>query len=68
MSIDEINIGTALIGSTKKDSDRYTNLKAVISDKTSNSVEVYIYAVSSEGVNAHQWMTISDFNKQFLVV
>ena len=68
MTIDEINIGSTFIGGTLKNSDRYAKLKGVVTNKTSNSIELEIFATSKDGVDAKQWFRFEDFEKQFLVV
>lgn len=67
MSIDEIIIGNVFIGNEKffSDKNEYRNLKAVVTNKTANSVEVFITAVSKEGVDCYQWFTIKDFENRF---
>lgn len=62
MIIDEINIGQKLIGVVK---ERYAGFDANVTDKTSNSIEVYIKAISTEGVSCKQWLTIKDFQTFF---
>jgi len=69
MTIDEINIGDVFIGTETvgKFKNEYSKAKVVVRDKTTNSVEVFIYAQSAEGINCYQWFRIEDFFKQFIV-
>jgi hypothetical protein len=66
--INDVFIGDELIGTEKIDNkfvNEYANLKAVVLNKTSNTVEVYIYTKSAEGINCYQWFRFGDFIKQF---
>jgi hypothetical protein len=38
-----------------------------ISNKTNNSVEIYLKAKNPKGISCHQWVTIEEFNKEFTV-
>jgi len=40
--------------------------KCVITNKTKNSLEVYITKNSNDGINCKQWFTAKDFEKQFI--
>ncbi len=67
MNIEEINIGTEFIGTEKagKEENKYAKVKAVVTEKTSNSIELYMYATTKEGINSYQWLTFNDFEKRF---
>ena len=67
-TIDDVFVDDILIGTEKVDKfvNKYANLKAVVSDKTSNSVEVIIYTQKSEGINAKNWITFGNFIKVFM--
>lgn len=69
-SIEEILIDDVLIATEKVDKfvNEYANLKAIVTDKTSNSVEVKIFTKNLNGVNALQWFRYADFIKYFRVV
>ena len=57
MNIDELSIGQEVI-----DED---NTIAKITNKTRNSVEIYIERQTDKGVNSKQWMSMFGFNKRF---
>jgi len=57
MEIDEINIDDIVI-----DKDE---AKCTITNKTTNSIEVFIEKKSLNGISCAQWFTIKDFNKRF---
>lgn len=61
--VDDVLIGTEKVG---KFTNEYANLKAVVTDKTSNSVEVIVYTKKVDGINAKQWFRFDDFIKQFM--
>ncbi len=58
-NIDQLSIGQIV---TDKD-----NRKCVITNKTINSVEVYIERKTNEGVNCKQWFDMNRFNSRFKV-
>ncbi len=66
-NIDEVSIDNVFVGTEKVDKfdNEYANLKAVVTDKTSNSVEVMIYTQKIDGVNARQWFRFGDLIKYF---
>lgn len=66
-NIDDVFVDDVLIGTEKVDkfANEYANLKAIVTDKTSNTVEVMIYTKKVDGVNAKQWFRFGDFIKQF---
>jgi len=65
--INDVFVDDELIGTEKVDKfvNEYANLKAVVRDKTSNTVEVYIYTKKEDGINCYQWFMFSDFIKRF---
>ena len=67
MTIEEINVGAEFVGTDMagKEKNKYAKAKAVVTSKTSNSVELYIFAMTSEGINSYQWLTLKDFNERF---
>lgn len=66
-NIDDVVIDDVLIGTEKVDKfvNEYTKLKAVVTNKTTNSVEVMIYTQKVDGINARQWFMFGDFIKRF---
>ena len=66
-NIDDVFVDDVLVGTEKVDkfANEYANLKAVVTDKTSNTVEVMIYTQKVDGVNARQWFLFNDFIKRF---
>lgn len=50
----------------RNDLYNYKGVHAEVTDKTSNSIEVFLKAKKQEGVNCHQWMTFDAFRKTFL--
>jgi len=68
--IENLKIGTALVGNEKYDKfvNEYANLKGTVTEKTANSVEVYIETVKAEGINCKQWFLYSDFVKKFRII
>lgn len=66
-NIDDVFVDDVLIGTEKVDkfANEYANLKAVVTDKTTNSVEVMIYTKKVDGINAKQWFMFNDFIKRF---
>jgi hypothetical protein len=65
--INDVFADDELIGTEKVDKfvNEYANLKAVVRDKTSNTVEVYIYTKKEDGINYYQWFMFNDFIKRF---
>lgn len=66
--IDCVFTDDELIGTEKIDNkfdNEYANLRAVVRDKTSNTIEVYIYAKKEDGINCYQWFMFNDFIKRF---
>jgi hypothetical protein len=57
MNIDELSIGQEVI-----DED---NSLCKITNKTKNSVEIYVERKTKQGVNSKQWFSMFDFNKRF---
>lgn len=57
MNINEFSIDETVVDSKGK--------KYLITNKTSNSIEVYITKNSKEGVNCNQWFDMKHFNKRF---
>jgi hypothetical protein len=69
MNIEEIIIGCEFIGTDKvagKEVNKYAKAKAIVTEKTTNSIELYIYATGKEGINSYQWLTFNDFEKRFI--
>lgn len=66
-NINDVFVDDEFIGTEKVDKfvNEYANLKAVVRDKTSNSVEVYLYTKSAEGIDCYQWFMFNDFIKRF---
>lgn len=66
-NIDEIIVENEFVGTEKVDkfANEYANLKAIVTDKTSNSVEVMIYTQKVDGIDARQWFMFNDFIKRF---
>jgi aspartyl aminopeptidase len=66
--INDVFVDDELIGTEKIDNkfvNEYANLKAIVTDKTSNTVEVIIFTQREEGINAIQWFMFNDFIKRF---
>lgn len=57
MNIDDFNIVQIVFDTDKKE--------CVITDKTLNSIEVFIKKKSKEGVNSKQWFDMKSFNNRF---
>lgn len=57
MNIDELSIGQTVI-----DED---NTHCKITNKTKNSIEVYVERKTDRGADSKQWMSMFDFNKRF---
>ena len=56
-NIDEFEIGERVL-----DQD---GGECLITDKTANSIEVFIRKKSDKGVNAKNWFTMKNFNRRF---
>lgn len=71
MTIEEINIrtkddaGDIFVG-LRNDKYNYKGLQAEAVNKTTNSIELFIYTKKKGGVNSYQWVTFDDFRKTFL--
>jgi hypothetical protein len=67
VNIDDVFLDDKLIGTEKVDKfvNEYANLKSIVTDKTSNTVEVLIFTQREEGINARQWFMFNDFIKRF---
>lgn len=68
-NIDEVVVDDIVIGNERVDNKfdgDYSKLKAIVIDKTSNTVELMIYSDNKvNGVDARQWMRFGDLIKQF---
>jgi len=56
-NIDEFSIGNILLAKDKSN--------VTITNKTKNSVEVYIKAKTKNGANSKQWFIMNSFNREF---
>ncbi len=45
--------------------NEYADTKAILTNKTSNSFELYLYAKNNNGVDCYQWLTERDFSDKF---
>jgi len=57
LNIDEFEIGQEVMYKNK--------YKTFITNKTANSIEVFLKKETKEGINCLQWFTIKDFNTLF---
>lgn len=66
MGNEKLNMDEIHIDATFKDT-RYNNVLVTITDKTSNSIEVFHTKVTKHGINCKNWYTIEEFNKRFKI-
>ncbi len=57
VNIDEFDIGSILVDSDKS--------LCLIINKTLNSIEVFLKAKTSKGIDCKQWFDMRQFNKRF---
>lgn len=57
MNIDEFEIDETVLDLDKSN--------CVITDKTNNSIEVFIKAKTNKGIDCKQWFDMREFNKRF---
>lgn len=57
LNIDEFSVDEILLAEDKSN--------VTITNKTKNSIEVYIKAKTKKGINYKQWYIMGNFNKEF---
>jgi hypothetical protein len=65
MNIEEINVDMSVIDTTVSQKSICGKRIAIVKDKTSNSVEVFLKAKGVDGIDCRQWFTLESFNKRF---
>ena len=56
-NIDKFSIGDILLAKDRS--------KVTITNKTKNSIEIYINTKTKNGVSSKQWFTMKSFNREF---
>ena len=59
MNIDDFNIGQILLDDDKEE--------CIITDKTLNTIQVFIKRKNKEGVNSKQWFDMKTINNRFKI-
>ena len=65
MNIKDITIDMSVIDTTVSQKSICGKRIALVKDKTSNSVEVFLKAKGVDGIDCRQWFTLEAFNKRF---